>query len=102
MQEMIELSKQATALPDTPPRLVKYTADGEFHTLLAGPAQFGLPLENGAAVSSGAVIADPVEGCTTLKNEADFWGKIAVVERGKCMFVGKSSIHRQVISSSTL
>lgn len=89
MQEMIELSKQATALPDTPPRLVKYTIEGEFHTLLAGPAQFGLPLENGASVSNKAVIADPVVGCSTLKNEAEFWGKIAIVERGSCMFVGE-------------
>ena len=35
------------------------------------------------------IVANPNTGCKTLTNGKDFWGNIAIVYRGDCMFVGE-------------
>ncbi|EEC03431.1 conserved hypothetical protein, partial [Ixodes scapularis] len=91
MQEMIELAKQqnhqeqhmrsvAFTLPTTKMRMV----------LQAGPAQFGKDLSKPAnEVEGPLVLVDPKRGCGELRNGPDLAGKIAVMERGECMFVEK-------------
>lgn len=92
MQEMIELAKQQThqeqhmrsvafTLPTTKMRMV----------LQAGPAQFGKDLGKvDNEVEGPLVLVDPIRGCGELRNGADLAGKIAVMERGECMFVEKA------------
>ncbi len=41
-------------------------------------------------VNGKVVIADPKHACTPPKNGAAFWGRIVIVERGECMFIGKN------------
>jgi hypothetical protein len=41
-------------------------------------------------VTGKAVIADPISSCKILNNGKEFWGNIAIVQRGDCMFVGNS------------
>lgn len=54
MQEMIELSKQPTVIPETPPKAVTYLSqNGKKEVVFAGPAQFGKLLENGFQVRIG-------------------------------------------------
>eukprot|EP00095_Tigriopus_kingsejongensis_P009960 maker-scaffold17_size721972-snap-gene-1.25 protein:Tk09960 transcript:maker-scaffold17_size721972-snap-gene-1.25-mRNA-1 annotation:"er degradation-enhancing alpha-mannosidase-like 3" len=91
MQEMIELSKQPTVIPETQPKALTYTdKHGKKQVIFAGPAQFGKLVENGFKVTSKVVNADPKEACGHVKNGNTFWGKIAVVHRGDCMFVEKA------------
>lgn len=33
--------------------------------------------------------AEPKEACGHVENGKKFWGKIVIVHRGECMFVGK-------------
>ena len=39
-----------------------------------------------------ALVAEPENACTSLRNEGDLSGKIVVVRRGDCMFVEKAKI----------
>ncbi len=59
MQEMIELSKQSSELPETPPKQVMFKSpvslskgshSGSVVRLFAGPAQFGKVLQDGYEV----------------------------------------------------
>ena len=60
--------------------------------LNAGPAQFGIDLgKSGMGVSAEVVLADPIKGCTELKNHDVADHRIVVMERGDCMFVDKVS-----------
>lgn len=94
MQEMIELSKQQTNLPVTEAKAVRYSIEGaaESKVVYAGPAQFGRELGKGFSVSGQLVVADPIKACTAPNNAKEFWGKIVIVERGDCMFVGKINL----------
>ena len=98
MQEMIDLSKQQPQVPETPLKLVKFDQGGGKTTyLMAGPAQFGEQLEAGVAVTGKVVVSDPRHACATPLNGQTFFGKIVIVERGDCMFIGKErsfKIHR--------
>ena len=38
------------------------------------------------------MVVDPYNACTEPKNKADLKGKIAVLQRGDCMFIDKVSI----------
>ena len=51
MQEMIELSKQQSSQPDTPPKMVSFEVDKSKKLLFAGPAQFGRQLVDGFTVN---------------------------------------------------
>ena len=89
MQEMVELSKNQPPPIETPPKMVSFThLEKEYH-LSAGPAQFGRALIDGFTVSGEVVLAEPRKACKSVRNGNEFWGKIVVVERGDCMFVGK-------------
>ncbi|TRY64103.1 hypothetical protein TCAL_02594 [Tigriopus californicus] len=91
MQEMIELSKQPSVIPETPPKAVTYTSlNGKKEVVFAGPAQFGKLLENGFKLSGDVIQAEPKEACGHVENGKNFWGKIVVVHRGECMFVEKA------------
>lgn len=90
MQEMIELSKQQTNLPLTEAKAVRYSIEGsDSKVIYAGPAQFGRELGKGFSVSGQLVVAEPIKACAAPNNAKDFWGKIVIVERGDCMFVGR-------------
>lgn len=92
MQEMIELSKQQTNLPETPAKLISYVIADQEKVLFAGPAQFGRELVNGFSVTGKVVIGNPIKGCSAATNAQEFWGKIVLVERGDCMFVEKARL----------
>jgi hypothetical protein len=51
MQEMIELSKQQSSQPDTPPKMVSFELEKSKKLLFAGPAQFGRQLVDGFTVN---------------------------------------------------
>lgn len=100
MQEMIDLSKQQSSLPTTQAKLVRYrrvtaaAAGGQeaWQEITAGPAQFGRELVQGFSVKGALVLADPITACQVPENAKDFWGKIVIVERGECMFIGMFKI----------
>ena len=64
------------------------------------PAQFGRELLNGFSVSGQLIVAEPIKACSISENAKEFWGKIVLVERGDCMFVGKSYIDISISSIS--
>ena len=90
MQEMIDLSKQQSSLPTTQAKLVRHRRVGqqEWQEITAGPAQFGRELYQGFSVKGALVLADPITACQVPDNAKEFWGKIVIVERGECMFIG--------------
>ncbi|XP_042222341.1 ER degradation-enhancing alpha-mannosidase-like protein 3 isoform X2 [Homarus americanus] len=94
MQEMIELSKLQQEQPENPPRVVSFlhVVDGQpvTTTIQAGPAQFGLDLKGDVEVSGPALKASPLRACEQLDNESEVQGKIAIIERGDCMFIEKA------------
>ena len=91
MQEMVEMSKSQPPPIETPPKVVSFKHSEKEHRLPAGPAQFGRSLTDGFAVSGEVVLAEPKRACKSVNNGIEFWGKIVIVERGDCMFVGKST-----------
>ena len=88
MQEMVELSKSQPPPIETPPKIVSFAHSSRRYRLFAGPAQFGRALADGFSVSGEVVLADPIRACKSVNNGNEFWGKIVLVERGDCMFVG--------------
>ena len=96
MQEMIDLSKQQPQVPETPLKLLKFsTSNGKTTYLMAGPAQFGEQLEAGVSVTSGVVVSEPKNACSSFLNGQTFFGKIVIVERGDCMFIGMKQVQSQ-------
>ncbi|KAK5642770.1 hypothetical protein RI129_008937 [Pyrocoelia pectoralis] len=59
-------------------------------TVQAGPSHFGLSLKNNQKVTSQAIFVQPFRACTDLQLKNQIKGKIAIVERGDCMFVDKA------------
>ncbi|XP_071802032.1 ER degradation-enhancing alpha-mannosidase-like protein 3 [Asterias amurensis] len=94
MQEMIELSKTQQAEVEYQPRVVQLLSPPFLMgvTLIAGPAQFGLDLTDHSGVPGAVVVVDPYNACTEPKNKAELKGKIAVLQRGDCMFIDKGKI----------
>lgn len=101
MQEMVELSRTASSQPDNPPRSVSFRvhqSGGPARDVIlkAGPAQFGLELKDDIKVAAPVVIGKPFRMCRDPANESDLRHKIAIIQRGDCMFVEKviqSSLH---------
>ncbi|MBN3295654.1 EDEM3 protein, partial [Amia calva] len=92
MQEMIELSSQQQK-EQLPPRAVQIVSHPFFGrvVLTAGPAQFGLDLSKSSMGVRGSVlIAEPYSGCTELSNAALVAGRVALLQRGSCMFAEKA------------
>uniref|UniRef100_S4RPA3 alpha-1,2-Mannosidase n=1 Tax=Petromyzon marinus TaxID=7757 RepID=S4RPA3_PETMA len=91
MQEMMDLSNQQKE--DLPPRVVQIMSPpflGRM-VLTAGPAQFGVDL---AIVEKGVqalvAVGEPLSGCSELVNGDAVVGKIALLQRGQCMFAEKA------------
>ena len=57
----------------------------------AGPAQFGYDLKQKPAITGLLHVLEPFKGCTEITNPDRISGKIAILERGECMFVDKVS-----------
>ncbi|KAI1882865.1 hypothetical protein AGOR_G00239310 [Albula goreensis] len=92
MQEMMELSSQQQK-EQLPPRAVQIVSHPFFGrvVLTAGPAQFGMDLsKSSTGVQGFVVVAEPYSGCTELANAALVTGRIALLQRGQCMFAEKA------------
>ncbi|KAH9500779.1 ER degradation-enhancing alpha-mannosidase-like protein 3 [Bulinus truncatus] len=92
MQEMITLSQTQQLENHHEPmyiRLLSEPFNGEI-VYRAGPAQFGYDLSKSPPVQGYLALARPFKGCSDLENGDEVKGKIAIVERGDCMFVDKA------------
>ncbi|KAI1891634.1 hypothetical protein AGOR_G00145800 [Albula goreensis] len=92
MQEMMELSGQQLK-EQLPPRAVQIISDPFFGrvVLTAGPAQFGMDLSKiSIGVQGYLAIAEPYSGCTEQANADLLAGRIALLQRGQCMFAEKA------------
>ncbi|XP_014292370.1 ER degradation-enhancing alpha-mannosidase-like protein 3 [Halyomorpha halys] len=88
MQEMLEVAKSQG--PETLPQAVTFISEGMTYSLSAGPAHFGRQLVGNSKVTGKVGIADPLNACEKLKNPEAIKGKIAIVQRGNCMFIDKA------------
>lgn len=92
MQEMMELSSQQQK-EQLPPRAVQIISHPFFGrvVLTAGPAQFGIDLSKSSLGVRGFVtVAEPYAGCSELSNAEFVAGRIALLQRGQCMFAEKA------------
>uniref|UniRef100_A0A8C2AU75 alpha-1,2-Mannosidase n=1 Tax=Cyprinus carpio TaxID=7962 RepID=A0A8C2AU75_CYPCA len=92
MQEMMELSSQQQK-EQLPPRAVQIVSHPFFGrvVLTAGPAQFGMDLSKSSSGVRGFVtVAEPYKGCSELSNGEIVAGRIALLQRGQCMFAEKA------------
>ncbi|XP_061099622.1 ER degradation-enhancing alpha-mannosidase-like protein 3 isoform X2 [Conger conger] len=92
MQEMMELSSQQQK-EQLPPRAVQIVSHPFFGrvVLTAGPAQFGTDLSKSTTgVQGSVVVAEPYSGCAELANGVLVAGRIALLQRGQCMFAEKA------------
>ncbi|GAA6093706.1 ER degradation-enhancing alpha-mannosidase-like protein 3 isoform X1, partial [Tachysurus ichikawai] len=92
MQEMMELSSQQQK-EQLPPRAVQIISHPFFGrvVLTAGPAQFGMDLsKNSFGVRGFVTVAEPYSGCAELSNGELVAGRIALLQRGQCMFAEKA------------
>ncbi|CAH1787460.1 unnamed protein product [Owenia fusiformis] len=92
MQEMIELSKTQPNEVQHEPRVVQLVSAPYFGSVSwsAGPAQFGYDLKTSKHVVGKVTVVDPITGCGELNNWDEVMGKIAILNRGDCMFVDKA------------
>ncbi|XP_036891161.1 ER degradation-enhancing alpha-mannosidase-like protein 3 isoform X1 [Sturnira hondurensis] len=92
MQEMIELSSQQQKEQQLPPRAVQIVSHPFFGrvVLTAGPAQFGLDLAKHKETRGFVASSKPYNGCSELTNPEAVMGKIALIQRGQCMFAEKA------------
>uniref|UniRef100_A0A4W3KE71 alpha-1,2-Mannosidase n=1 Tax=Callorhinchus milii TaxID=7868 RepID=A0A4W3KE71_CALMI len=88
MQEMIELSsqQQKEQLPPRAVQIVSHPFLGRV-VLTAGPAQFGLELSK---VRGFVAKVEPYNACSEVTNPGSVKGKIALMQRGQCMFAEKA------------
>ncbi|CAG5125309.1 unnamed protein product [Candidula unifasciata] len=92
MQEMIELSKLQKQDSQHDPMYVRLMSDpfkGEV-VYKAGPSQFGYNLSKNPPVQGQLAITKPFRACADIENGEELKGKIAIIERGDCMFVDKA------------
>lgn len=95
MQEMLELSKIQSLQPDKKPQAVSVSirdkmGEDQVIVLKAGPSQFGINLVGSQKVRARTVIVEPFHACSELvMSTKSLKGKIALIERGECMFVDK-------------
>ncbi|KAM5238417.1 ER degradation-enhancing alpha-mannosidase-like protein 3 isoform 2-T2 [Ctenodactylus gundi] len=92
MQEMIELSSQQQKEQQLPPRAVQIVSHPFFGrvVLTAGPAQFGPDLSKHKETRGFVASSKPYNGCSELTNPEAVMGKIALIQRGQCMFAEKA------------
>ncbi|XP_071445733.1 ER degradation-enhancing alpha-mannosidase-like protein 3 [Hetaerina americana] len=104
MQEMVEISRMQSSQSETSPQAVvfhsqwaanhakqssKISSDGKV-VLSAGPAHFGQELKGNQKVTARVGVAEPLRVCGDLENAGRLLGRIAIVERGDCMFIEKA------------
>ncbi|XP_078417553.1 ER degradation-enhancing alpha-mannosidase-like protein 3 isoform X2 [Cetorhinus maximus] len=92
MQEMIELSsqQQKEQLPPRAVQIISHPFLGRV-VLTAGPAQFGTELSKITSGVRGFVAkCEPYNGCSEITNPESIKGKIALMQRGHCMFAEKA------------
>ncbi|XP_076860429.1 ER degradation-enhancing alpha-mannosidase-like protein 3 [Brachyhypopomus gauderio] len=92
MQEMMELSSQQQK-EQLPPRAVQIISHPFFGrvVLTAGPAQFGTDLSKSSLGVRGFVtVVEPYSGCSEVTNVEFVAGRIALLQRGQCMFAEKA------------
>nr|XP_023014026.1 ER degradation-enhancing alpha-mannosidase-like protein 3 isoform X1 [Leptinotarsa decemlineata]XP_023014028.1 ER degradation-enhancing alpha-mannosidase-like protein 3 isoform X2 [Leptinotarsa decemlineata] len=94
MQEMVELSKLQAQQPEPISQAVTVPMKdqkGEEHTIVmqAGPSQFGKNLQDGQKISARTLLLKPFRGCNNIEASDSIEGRIAIMERGDCMFVDK-------------
>ncbi|XP_067846612.1 ER degradation-enhancing alpha-mannosidase-like protein 3 [Heptranchias perlo] len=92
MQEMIELSsqQQKEQLPPRAVQIITHPFLGRV-VLTAGPAQFGTELSKTPSGVRGFVAkCEPYNGCSGVTNPESIKGKIALMQRGHCMFAEKA------------
>uniref|UniRef100_A0A671XAY2 alpha-1,2-Mannosidase n=1 Tax=Sparus aurata TaxID=8175 RepID=A0A671XAY2_SPAAU len=92
MQEMMELSSQQQK-EQLPPRAIQIVSHPFFGrvVLTAGPAQFGTDLSKSSTGVRGFVtVAEPYSGCSEITNAEYVRGRIALLQRGQCMFAEKA------------
>uniref|UniRef100_A0A4W3JLK4 alpha-1,2-Mannosidase n=1 Tax=Callorhinchus milii TaxID=7868 RepID=A0A4W3JLK4_CALMI len=90
--QMIELSsqQQKEQLPPRAVQIVSHPFLGRV-VLTAGPAQFGLELSKVANGVRGFVAkVEPYNACSEVTNPGSVKGKIALMQRGQCMFAEKA------------
>ncbi|OQR70911.1 ER degradation-enhancing alpha-mannosidase 3-like [Tropilaelaps mercedesae] len=92
MHEMIQLAKQTSSRPETEMRSVQFMReDDKLEVIPAGPAQFGPDLSDRNNQVSGEVVwAAPPKVCQGVANCEAMAGRIALLERGDCMFIEKA------------
>ncbi|XP_044253364.1 ER degradation-enhancing alpha-mannosidase-like protein 3 [Tribolium madens] len=90
MQEMMELSKLQTQQLDASPQSVTFTIKDQILTVQACPSQFGRNLQGEQKVTARTMIIHPFRACSDLVQTEVIKGKIAIMERGDCMFVDKA------------
>ncbi|XP_045195747.2 ER degradation-enhancing alpha-mannosidase-like protein 3 [Mercenaria mercenaria] len=92
MQEMITLSKNQPQDTQNEPMLIKaLLSDEDSHLFKAGPAQFGYDLKKRPNIKGKLARGEPYKMCNTqVENPTELSGKIALIERGNCMFVDKA------------
>ncbi|XP_026462618.1 ER degradation-enhancing alpha-mannosidase-like protein 3 isoform X3 [Ctenocephalides felis] len=95
MQEMVELSKTQSLNNDVVPQSVVFWTKNSKEipqkvVLLAGPSHFGRKLEGDDKVFGKVVFTEPLRVCSEILNSKDLKGRIAIMERGDCIFVDKA------------
>nr|XP_022908380.1 ER degradation-enhancing alpha-mannosidase-like protein 3 [Onthophagus taurus] len=97
MQEMVELSKLQQQQGDAAPQAVSFpikltNGERQTMTLQAGPSHFGTNLRGTEKVTATTILVNPIRACTDLPPTSNnqIKGKIAIMERGDCMFVDKA------------
>lgn len=94
MQEMVELSKLQAQQPEPAAQSVSvpmkdHTGEEQVIVMQAGPSQFGKNLKGDQKVMARTIIIHPFRGCGDIHMPGLIIGKIAIMERGDCMFVDK-------------
>lgn len=95
MQEMIELAKQRndeSAVQEKPRVVQLMSAPYKGDVVLnACPAHFGLDLSKGdVGMGAEVSIAEPIKACSSISNVEELKHRIAIMERGECMFIDKA------------
>ncbi|XP_043263141.1 ER degradation-enhancing alpha-mannosidase-like protein 3 [Colletes gigas] len=94
MQETVEINIMESQQAETKPQAVTFvkpnTTPPQKVTLLAGPAHFGLKLQGSNKITEKVIFTYPSAACTDLLNAEEIAGKIAIMERGSCMFIEKT------------
>lgn len=95
MQEIDEVSKLQAQEPDAALQGVSFSfkdVNGNERKVLvqASPAHFGTILTGNKKLTAETVFVQPFKGCTKLNAIDEIKGKIAIMERGDCMFVDKA------------